>query len=101
MAKRPPKPQNRPPAPRFKKKGKEISPIDALHNLIDASADERQIKRVLNEMYRTRNDRGAAILLGTHLETALQEAVEGALYIRDWQRRRFFWRQWPVVILRK
>ena len=41
-------------------------------------------------MFRTRNDRGAAILLGTFVEDALQRAIEQVLHIRPKQHRALF-----------
>jgi hypothetical protein len=73
-----------------RKTAKAPSAIEALERLVDAPAEERHIHRLFIEMFQARNDRGAAILLGTYLETALEEAIESAMHIRHWQRRRFF-----------
>ena len=72
---RPPKPAGRPSAVRRNKK-KQSNPIEALRKLARAPAEIEQLERTYHEMFRTRNDRGAAILLGTFVEDALQQAME-------------------------
>jgi hypothetical protein len=89
MPKSPAKATKKGRAPRHKIP-KPLPPIEALKRLANAPAEKRHIYRLFKEMFQTRNDRGAAILLGTYVETALQEALESALHIRQWKRRGFF-----------
>ena len=86
---RPPKPAGRPSAVRRKKK-KQSNPIEELQKLARAPAQIEHLERMYREMFRTRNDRGAAILLGTFVEDALQRAIEQVLHIRPKQHRALF-----------
>jgi hypothetical protein len=89
MPKSPAKAEKKRRVPRHKMP-KPPSPTEALRRLASAPAEKRHIHRLFKEMFQTSNDRGAAILLGTYVEAALEEAIESALHIRHWQHRRFF-----------
>jgi hypothetical protein len=86
---RPPKPADRAPVIRRKKK-KSNNPIDELQKVANSPVEVRHIHRLFKEMFRSKNDRGAAILLGTYVEDALQKAIENALHIRPKQHRALF-----------
>src|SRR5260370_32196350 len=92
---RPPKPAGTQSAVRRKKK-KQSNPIVALRKLARAPAEIEQLERMYHEMFRTRNDRGAAILLGTFVEDALQRAMEQVLHIRPKQHDALFGSNSPL-----
>jgi hypothetical protein len=50
-------------------------------------------------MFQNRSDRGAAILLATYVEAALQQAIEGFLHVRDKQRKALFGISSPIGTL--
>jgi hypothetical protein len=85
---RPPKPAGRPSS--IRRKQKKSNPIDELQKLASAPAEIKHLKRMYREMFRTRNDRGSAILLGTYVEEALQRALELVLHVRSKQRGALF-----------
>lgn len=85
---KPLKPQNRKPSPRFKKP-KEQNAVDALRQLTETPAKPNHWSKIVREMMKSRNDRGAAVLLGTFVESALEDVITIFLS-RNINRRRIF-----------
>jgi DNA-binding MltR family transcriptional regulator len=74
MAKKPPKPTDRPPSPRHKGKTKGARP-PASNFMTQQWKNRPEFKSVLVEI-RTQNDRGAAITAGAAVEHSLRLAIE-------------------------
>jgi hypothetical protein len=82
---KPPKPAGKNSTP-----SRAASPIDALHELSNARAKPAQVLLLFKRMFKTLNDRGAAVLLEAYLEDSLQRAIELVLNVRDKQRPGLF-----------
>jgi mannitol operon repressor len=83
-----------------KRKQNAKSPINALRELVDQPAvSKAHIRRTFLEMLRTRNDRGAAVLIATFVENELEKAIQAVLNIRPKQRSRLFGRNAPLASL--
>jgi hypothetical protein len=72
------------------------SALDALIKLTDAPATHEHLERWHRETTTEKNDRGAAILMATNVENALQSALAGLMWIRKGQNRKLFGINAPV-----
>jgi hypothetical protein len=75
MTRKPPKPPHRESVPRFKDRsaGSIKKALEALNQLTDAQPTYDHFADFIKETNAEKNDRGAAILLATNVENALQE----------------------------
>jgi len=79
-----------------KQKRKKLSPVDALIQLTDRRLEPKHYNKLFGEILRTRNSRGAGILIGTYVENSLQSALERWLHISDKKRRALFGSNAPI-----
>ena len=98
MPRRPPKPADRPPSPRHKsrKAGSTRSAIEALNRLTDEQPTYDHFSEFIAETNAEKNDRGAAILLATNVENALQIALLRMFKTRKDQARGLFGSNSPL-----
>ena len=84
MGKRPPKPHGTVPNPRFKaRKEKRENALDALSALSRVMPKPKHRQAFIDEINNEKNDRGAAILVVTNVENALQTCLENVLAKSD------------------
>jgi hypothetical protein len=84
MPPRPPKPDDQAARPRYRKRRSGHRAIfDALSRLTNAEMGRHDISDFVSEIGRTDNPRGAAILLATHLENALQIVLVERLRVQQ------------------
>jgi hypothetical protein len=90
MAADPPKP---PKSPRRKKLPEKTinTVLEELNKLIETQATVPDFSRLQDEINREKNERGAAILMATNTENALQYAISTVLQIRKGTRPQDFW----------
>jgi len=69
---------------------KKLSPRDELEALINKQPGISDIHRLFREMFITRNDRGAGILMSSYLEDALRTAITNNLNVRPKQQKALF-----------
>jgi hypothetical protein len=95
MSKKPPKPLDRPASPRFKTRKREPTMglkrvLDELGELTDSQPSHKYFTQWQEETNAERNHRGAAILLATNVENALQSVIIRVIEIKEGQRQKLF-----------
>jgi DNA-binding MltR family transcriptional regulator len=73
-----------------KKKKQKSNPTDALQKLVNSEPQIRHIHRLFTEMFKSRNSRGAAILIASYVENSLETALFRRLDVSEKFRRRLF-----------
>jgi DNA-binding MltR family transcriptional regulator len=98
MPKRPPKPEGLPSKPRFKARGKPPNAtLESLSALSRATPKQDHRGDFIQEINQEKNDRGAAILVVTNVENALQTCLQNILVNQDASHNDLFGNNAPMA----